>query len=335
MWSSIRALLSLAWQEHFKRATVTLFILCFFCGHVVPTGVLLVLLVTPLAPIVVIYFSWILVFDWKSPSMSWLWPVSVRRSNYLRNARFFHFFRDFFPVKLVKTAELDPSRNYVFAYHPHGVFAVGVFANFATEATGFSATFPGITVWPMTVPIVFSAPVLREWLMLLGARSVTTSGCRGILASGPGNAVAIVPGGTREILEARPKESKLAIRKRKGFIRIALETGSPVVPVYGFGENDLFDQPKSKYILSFQRYCTERFGLSLPFFQGNELARMLPHRRPVTTVVGEPMVVPQVEKPTAEIVDHWHAMYLEKLSNLFDMHKEKYGYEPEKKLEFI
>lgn len=28
--------------------------------------------------------------------------------------------KDYFPIALVKTADLDPSKNYVFGYHPHG-----------------------------------------------------------------------------------------------------------------------------------------------------------------------------------------------------------------------
>ena len=36
------------------------------------------------------------------------------------------------------------------------------------------------------------------------------------------------------------------LHKRKGFVRIALQTGAHLVPVIGFGETDLFDisQPK-------------------------------------------------------------------------------------------
>lgn len=143
----------------------------------------------------------------------------------MRSARMWNYFRDFFPITLIKTTELSPEKNYIFCYHPHGVFAVGVFSNFATEATGFSEQFPGLTIWPMTMPVVFSAPVMREWFMLLGARSVTTKGCRGVLSLGSGHSIALVPGGTRDMLEARPGEAKTAILNRKGFVRLALETG--------------------------------------------------------------------------------------------------------------
>jgi hypothetical protein len=73
----------------------------------------------------------------------------------------FRWLRDYFPVTLHKTAELDPNKNYImgsvenveyilayflnvfinflfYSYHPHGMMAVGAFTNFATDATNFS-----------------------------------------------------------------------------------------------------------------------------------------------------------------------------------------------------
>ena len=47
-------------------------------------------------------------------------------------------YRDFFPIHLIKTAELDPSKNYIMGYHPHGILSAGAFCHFATEGTNFS-----------------------------------------------------------------------------------------------------------------------------------------------------------------------------------------------------
>ena len=50
---------------------------------------------------------------------------------------------EYFPARLVKTADLDPKRNYILAMHPHGIISFSAFLNFATTATGFSRMFPG------------------------------------------------------------------------------------------------------------------------------------------------------------------------------------------------
>lgn len=49
-------------------------------------------------------------------------------------------------------------------------------------------------------------------------------------------------GGAEEALEARPGHNVLTLRHRKGFIKVALQTGAQLVPMYSFGENNLFYQ---------------------------------------------------------------------------------------------
>ena len=46
--------------------------------------------------------------------------------------------------KLVRTAELDPGRRYVFAGHPHGLLGNAYFLAFCTHQLGFGRLFPGI-----------------------------------------------------------------------------------------------------------------------------------------------------------------------------------------------
>ncbi|KAL7983075.1 hypothetical protein Chor_010417, partial [Crotalus horridus] len=69
---------------------------------------------------------------------------------------------------LVKTADLDPSKNYIFGCHPHGVMSIGGIINFTTEATGFSKHFPGLKPHLMTLSVFFRAPFFRDYVMSLG-----------------------------------------------------------------------------------------------------------------------------------------------------------------------
>lgn len=71
----------------------------------------------------------------------------------------------FFVFQLIKTHNLLPNRNYIFGYHPHGIFCFGAFCNFGTEATGFSKKFPGIKPSLATLAGNFRLPVLRDYLM--------------------------------------------------------------------------------------------------------------------------------------------------------------------------
>ena len=63
--------------------------------------------------------------------------------------------------------------------------------------------------------------------MSSGMCDVTRESCEYILSQkGPGNSICIVVGGAIEALDAHPEQDYvLIVRKRKGFIRLALRTG--------------------------------------------------------------------------------------------------------------
>lgn len=68
----------------------------------------------------------------------------------------------------MKTHDISPEQNYIIANHPHGIVSYGVFINFATEATGFSRIFPGITPSVGTLEGIFWIPIVREYVMSMG-----------------------------------------------------------------------------------------------------------------------------------------------------------------------
>ncbi len=87
-------------------------------------------------------------------------------------------------------------------------------------------------------------------------------------------------------------------------MKIALQTGAALVPVYTFGENDVVtvvDTRRVGWARSFQRGLKKFTGFTLPFVYGRGLfgfpVGMLPHRVPLTTVVGAPIPVPQFTGP--------------------------------------
>lgn len=89
----------------------------------------IILLFTPLAPIPIAYFLWIFWWDRLTPERG------GRRSEMLRRLKFWHLVRDYFPISLVKTAELKADRNYIFGVHPHGILSFGAVNNFCTVPT--------------------------------------------------------------------------------------------------------------------------------------------------------------------------------------------------------
>lgn len=59
---------------------------------------------------------------------------------------------------------------------------------------------------------------------------------------GGGNISIIILGSAEESLDAYPGKFTLFICQQKGFVKIALTHGASLVPVFSFGENELFKQ---------------------------------------------------------------------------------------------
>uniref|UniRef100_A0A8C3QV68 Acyltransferase n=1 Tax=Cyanoderma ruficeps TaxID=181631 RepID=A0A8C3QV68_9PASS len=244
---------------------------------------------------------------------------------------------------LIRTTPLDPGRNYIFGFHPHGVLAAGAFGNFCTEATGFSELFPGLRPHLLTLPCWFKIPFFREYVMAGGLVSSEARSLEWLLAPPLGGRVAVIAlGGPPEALDARPGALRLQLLRRTGFVRFALKYGTPLVPVFSFGENELFLQvsnPPGSRLRLLQQRLQRILGISLPLFHARGVFQysfgLLPFRRPIHTVVGAPLEVPRVPEPSGEQVELWHRRYRERLQGLFEEHKEKFGIPPERRLSFV
>lgn len=247
--------------------------------------------------------------------------------SWLRNNWLWQNYAAYFPVSLIKAKPcmtLDPKHTYLIGYHPHGILSTGAQLAFGTEACGWSQIFPGLTPKLCTLVFTMRIPFLREFLLGMGTMAASERSIRAALK--PGNAVVIVVGGASEALDAVAGQYVLTLRRRTGFFRIALTTGSRLVPSFGFGENDIFDAIDTQTngsLRSLQKFLQSKLSFSLPLFHGRGVFTynygLLPHRRPLTVVVGEPIDVgPANTNPSPEAVAELRDRYIAALTDLFE-----------------
>ena len=272
----------------------------------------------------------------------------THRSERLRRSAWWSLFASYYPARLHRSQNLPPTRKYIFGYHPHGIISHGAFAAFCTEALGFSQLFPGITNTLLTLDSNFRIPIYRDYALALGLASVSRESCNNLLSKGGpnnegmGRAITIVVGGARESLDAQPHLLKLVLKRRKGFVKLAIRNGADLVPVLGFGENELYEQVTSethprvqKMQLLFKRFM----GFTVPLFHArgvfNYDVGLLPYRRPLNIVVGRPIYVEQEAKPKDEYVDEIHAKYVEELLRVWDQWKDEFAKDRTAELEIV
>jgi len=131
----------------------------------------------------------------------------------------------------------------------------------------------------------------------------------------------ICTGGEAESLQTECGVDKVVLLDRKGFVRLALSWGCALVPCYGLGVTDLYTTYSVGADL--RRWVAKVFHVALPLFSGRWLTP-LPHKRPVTVLVGVPIEVPTPDvlggKPSGALVDEYHSKYMAALTELYKAH---------------
>jgi len=133
---------------------------------------------------------------------------------------------------MCQEGELDQKGNYIMSYHPHGIVSMAALADFATEATGFSEQYPGIVPSLLTLASNFQLPLYRDFIMALCMCSVSRNSCETILRSGPGRSIVIVTGGGIGVFKCAASKQDLTLKKRLGFIRLAIRNNASLVPCF-------------------------------------------------------------------------------------------------------
>jgi len=286
-------------------------------------------------PLVFAYVVWAFGFD-AAPRNG------GRASKWFRELHFWKLFASYYPQHLIKSADLPPDRPYVFGYHPHGIIGMGAFATFGTESTGFSQKYPGIRPHLLTLTNNFHIPLYRDILLHMGICSVSKKSCSNILSQGPGSSITIVVGGAAESLGAHPGTADLVLLKRFGFIKIAIQHGADLVPVFAFGENDVYEQlknDKGTTIYKLQKKFQALFGFTLPLFHGRGLFTynfgLLPFRHPIVSVIGRPVHVEQNLQPSKDQVEAVQKLYIEELMRVWNDNKDIYARERKRELSLV
>jgi len=284
------------------------------------------------------YVGWV-TFD----NMTRTIPDPKRVSQSWRHTSMYEHFRDYFPIRLMKadrSTVFDATANYLFCYHPHGVQSAGAFS-MASAATGFDELFPGLAVSVQTLGINFKLPFTRENLIALGLGDASAAALTRVLTGAEGSSAVLVTGGAAESMWAHPHKSKVVLKERAGFVKIALRTGAKLVPMWGFGENNLYENlaMKSRTLRKWQRRIQKVISVAPLLVSGRGVfaysGGLIPHRRPISILVGDPIDVgPAEPNPTDERVQKVHAQYKQAVLQLFNRYKDIYDPKAEP-IEFV
>lgn len=160
-------------------------------------------------------------------------------------------------------------RQFIFGGHPHGVSSLhhmGLMLCPPVCAPGleFERISPGSGRRDLAASILFLIPGWRDLVLASGGVDAGRSTAKRMLKEGM--SLGIMIGGEQEQLLSQAGQHLAYIEHRKGFIKLALVNGVPIVPCWCFGETDLFEQSRSFFKL--RQWVVKHLGVAITLGRG-------------------------------------------------------------------
>jgi 2-acylglycerol O-acyltransferase 2 len=235
--------------------------------------------------------------------------------------------RNFFPEKIEETEKniretfkmkvLYPMpQKSINIWHPHGISGVTPVIHNGyrvTDITGYTPT-KGVVYY-----YYFMMPIIKDIIRLLNA---IPSDYRSIKETVQKESVSVTIGGLDEMGRTAGTHMQLVIRKRSGIFKIALETGTPLVPVLTYGETEVFPETSNAYLLQFNDFMYSNFSMKFPFPTLTSVSNWLKlgtlPLKEIKTYTGKPIMVKKIENPTNLQIAKLRRIYIRRVQELFD-----------------
>lgn len=204
----------------------------------------------------------------------------------------------------------DATKGGLYIWHPHGLFACAPWIH-AVTSMGTNSQKMSMA----TLPMYFRIPFLHDMFKMTGIINTNYETIRTHMNDG--KPVGLVLGGVEEMFQVQPYTLNLVLKKRTGYLRLALETKKPIIPVLTYGENELFDAVPKLTNSELNRFLKRNFGIMIPFPSLESFTRWAKITEeplsPIHTHVGEPVY--PIESDTIETL---RERYMKAIQELFD-----------------
>lgn len=202
--------------------------------------------------------------------------------------------------------------RYIFMWHPHGVFSTSLFFHTCTSITNAptpirnakAVAFNGLRWFPF-VNEIFSELLDMVYSDYDSMKQTLVNDL----------SISLCPGGMREMLY----EDSAILLRRRGIFKMALETGTPLVPILSIGETSL-----SK-IYTLPQWIQDSLKsydacISIPTY--NTIIKYMnmlytPLKDPINSIIGEPILVEKVDTPTEKQISDLRTTYIESLKLMY------------------
>jgi hypothetical protein len=205
----------------------------------------------------------------------------------------------------IKGVELE-DKNYIFMWNPHGVFASSMYFHMS-----------GLTEWSYAAKVIgFNGllwlPFMGEIFEELGAVPSEYHAMKKTLET---TSLSVAPGGMREMLYP----GSAIILRRRGIFKMALETGSSLVPIVSVGEDALCQIVE---IPSWIQDLFEQYDACICIPTLKSVVKLIylfvrPLKDPVISVMGAAIHVEKKGEPSEKDIADLRSRYIKEVKELY------------------
>lgn len=232
--------------------------------------------------------------------------------------KFFKLFGDYYLINDYKEYyHKDSDEIFMMGMHPHGLFPFGTVGclGLPSNMDIIDDIFPLVNkkkLYIGTASFCFYIPGLREFSIYLGGIDCSKPILDRFLKEK--NSIGLFMGGAEEAVYSGYGKTDLLIYKRKGFFKLAIENGATLIPVYTFGNNNVYRSYKND-IFGILKIIKQITGIRIPV--GYPILK----RHKFITVIGKPIKVDKLTDYNNYDIHILQEKYIDELTKIFNKYK--------------
>mmetsp|Transcript_5099 Transcript_5099/g.8316 ORF Transcript_5099/g.8316 Transcript_5099/m.8316 type:complete len:292 (-) Transcript_5099:166-1041(-) len=152
--------------------------------------------------------------------------------------KYLHKYFGYRKINLGEEMLINPEKRYMLVEYPHGSFPMATVL-IATYFDGHYKRYKslGRTVRGLSATILNYIPLVRHIFAMLGSIPATKENFLDAFESA--GACSVLPGGIAEMFMVEENRERIYFKKRFGYIKVALESGVEIIPVFHFGNSQV------------------------------------------------------------------------------------------------
>lgn len=209
----------------------------------------------------------------------------------------------------------EHNKKYIYCFHPHGLFTLSHYLHIGTKFTDWKDK----NIKGTALNILWWLPFGKEITEKYNFVKSNYDDMKNVLNNN--QSLSVTLGGVKEMPLSRDNKITLNIYKKRGIFKMALETGTPLVPVIVYGENEIY-KISENCVLSYINNLVLKYNLYFPIPKIESCIKWLtlfnkPLDNPVKTYVGKHIIVKKIDNPSDEDINKLREEYFEGLKRLY------------------